>query len=210
MTIGIIYILCIAAYATYLLINRKDQTVLPPTDAWWWPTSINKYIHVYPRPYKYMSNVSSPTSFVSNTYSNVTASDCKTKCEEFKDECLGFGVNVPAKTCETYSSIGFPIDDNGKELYVVEGNEPEYMYTTHRGKIADSGTTASNIASITTTSYLQCSETCSDDSNCLGFEYNQSTSECRQHSSIRSSNLDSSTAFTSYILEDILMKNSPI
>jgi len=210
MTIGILYVLCIAAYAAYLFINRKDQTVLPPTDAWWWPTTLNQYVHVYPRNYRYMSNVSAPTSFVSNTYSNVSATDCKTKCEEFPDECIGFGTNTVAKTCNTYSTVGFTIQDSGKNLYVVEGNEPEYMYASYTSNVADSYTSASNIASIVTTSYLECSEQCSSNATCMGFEYKSTTNTCRQHTNIRSSNLSSDANFTSYILQDISMSVSPI
>ena len=210
MTVGIIYVLCIAAYSAYLFFNRKDQTVLPPTDSWWWPTSLNEYVHTYHRPYTYMSNVSAPSSFVSNTYSNVTATDCKTKCEQFPDECLGFGSNVSSKTCDTYSSVGFPIEDPGKNLYVVEGNEPDQMYATYTGKMADATTTASNIASVTTTSYFECSEKCSNDSNCLGFEYKSDTNECRQHSNILSTKLSADVNFTSYILQGISMSVSPI
>jgi hypothetical protein len=210
MTLGIIYILCIAAYAAYLFINRKDQTILPPTDAWWWPTTLNQYVHVYHRPYKYMSNVSAPTSYVSNTYSNVTATDCKTKCEEFPDECIGFGSDTTAKTCDTYSSVGYPIEDPNKNLYVVEGNEPEYMYATYTGKAADENTAASSIASINTDDYYICASTCSDNPDCLGFEYNSATKECRQHTNIVSSNLSSNVNFTSYILQDISMSVSPI
>jgi hypothetical protein len=210
MTLAVFYILGIMAYAVYLFINRKDQSILPPTDAWWWPTVLNQYVHVYPRTYKYMSNVTTPTSFVSNTYSNVVPRNCKTLCEDSPDECVGFESNLSSNTCSTYSSIGFPIEYTGNNLYVVEGNEPSYMYATYESQKANSNTAASNIASYIATSYLDCSSNCSSNVQCLGFDYNWDTNECIQQTSIDSSNLTSNTSFTSFILKTASLSASPI
>jgi hypothetical protein len=205
----VFYIVGVVAYSVYLFVNRKDQSILPPTD-WWWPTFLNKYLHVYERKYTYLSNVTTPTSFSSNTYSNVSASNCKTKCEESPKDCLAFESNAAAQTCSTYTSVGFPIEYSGNNLYVVEGNEPAYMYATYVGKVADSNTAASNITSYIATSYLDCSSNCSGNSQCTGFEYNASTNECRQQTAMTSSNLTSNTAFTSYILQPASLAASPI
>lgn len=210
MTLAVFYILFIVGYSVYLFINRKDENILPP-DAWWWPSALNQYVHVYPRTYRYMSNVTAPTSFVSNTYSNVTSEKmCKTKCEDSPDECVGFETNLASNTCVTYSSIGFPIEYTGNNLYVVEGNEPTYMYTTYSGQQANPTTLVSNIASYTATSYLDCSSNCSSSSECLGFEYNSTTNGCVQRTTMDSSNLTANTTITSYILQTAAFSESPI
>jgi hypothetical protein len=206
MTIAVFYIVGITIYIIYLLINRNNQDVLPPTDAWWWPTILNQYVHVYPRNYKYMSNVTAPTSFVSNTFSNVTSVKmCKTKCEGSPDECIGFESNLASNTCVTYSSIGFPIEYTGNNLYVVEGNEPSYMYMTYTNQQVKAGTAVSNIASYIATSYIDCSSNCSSNVECLGFEYKSATNECIQRTTMDSSNLETSTTITSYILQAATM-----
>lgn len=205
MNLAVFYILAITGYAVYLFINRKNEDILPPTDAWWWPTMLNKYLHVYPRNYKYMSNVTTPTSFVSNTFSNVSAKNCKTECEGSPDDCVGFESNLASNTCATYSSVGFPIEYSGNNLYVVEGNEPAYMYATYTGKQVSSNTAASNIASYIATSYLDCSSNCSSNVECLGFEYKWATNECIQRTTMDSSNLTANTSFTSYILQGTSM-----
>jgi hypothetical protein len=211
MSLAVFYILFIVGYAVYFFINRKEESVLPPTDAWWWPTMLNQYVHVYPRNYTYMSNVTAPTSFVSNTFSNVTSVKmCKTKCEGSPDDCVGFEINLASNTCVTYSSIGFPIEYTGNNLYVVEGNEPSYMYTTYSGQKANSNTLASNIASFIATSYLNCSSNCSSNVTCLGFEYKPATNECIQRTTMDSSNLVASTGTTSYILQAATLIKSPI
>jgi hypothetical protein len=211
MTLAVFYILLIVGYSVYLLINRKDENVLPPTDAWWWPTTLNQYLHVYPRNYTYMSNVTAPTSFVSNTFSNVTSVKmCKTKCEGSPDECIGFESNLASNTCVTYSSIGFPVEYTGNNLYVVEGNEPGYMYTTYTNQQVKAGIAASNIASYISTSYIDCSSNCSSNVTCLGFEYNSGTNNCAQRTTMDSSNLATSTTITSYILQTATLDKSPI
>jgi hypothetical protein len=215
MTLAILYILIIAGYSAYLFINRKDQTVLPPTDAWWWPTTLNQYLHVYPRPYKYMSNVTAPTSFVSNTYSNVSSLEtCKTNCEESPDECIGFESNLVSNICVTYSSVGFPIEYTGNNIYIVEGNEPMYMYVTYNGQQANSNILASsNITSSSiSTNYIDCSAQCSANGDCQGFEYNNSSTNnnCTMYTTMDSSNLVANTSITSYILQNISMSPSPI
>jgi hypothetical protein len=211
MTIAVFYILFIVGYSVYLFINRKDDSILPPTDAWWWPTTLNQYLHVYPRNYTYMSNVTAPTSFVSNTFSNVTSVKmCKTKCEGSPDECIGFESNLASNTCVTYSSIGFPIEYTGNNLYVVEGNEPSYMYKTYSEKQVKLGVPLSNIASYIGMSYLDCSSNCSSNVTCLGFEYKMPTKECAQRTTMDSSNLVDSTTTTSYILEAASFGKSPI
>jgi hypothetical protein len=211
MTLAVFYILFIVGYSVYLFINRKDQTILPPTDAWWWPTTLNQYVHVYPRNYTYLSNVTAPTSFVSNTFSNVSSAKmCKTKCEGSPDDCVGFEINLASNTCVTYSSIGFPIEYTGNNIYVVEGNEPAYMYTTYKDKQVKTGTPVSNIASFIATSYLNCSSNCSSNVTCLGFEYKSATNECAQRTTMDSSNLVAMTGTTSYVLETASFGKSPI
>jgi len=211
MTLAVFYIVFIVGYSVYLFINRKDQNILPPTDAWWWPTTLNQYVHVYPRNYTYLSNVTAPTSFVSNTFSNVTSVKmCKTKCEGSPDDCVGFESNLASNTCVTYSSIGFPIEYTGNNLYVVEGNEPAYMYTTYKDKQVKTGTPVSNIASFIATSYLNCSSNCSSNVTCLGFEYKPATNECAQRTTMDSSNLVAMTGTTSYILQTASFGKSPI
>ena len=211
MTIIVFYIIGIVGYAVYLFINRKDENILPPTDAWWWPSMLNQYVHVYPRTYRYMSNVTAPTSFVSNTYSNVSSVKmCKTKCEGSPDDCVGFESNLASNTCVTYSSIGFPIEYTGNNLYVVEGNEPKYMYMTYSGQQANSNTLASNIASYIATSYLDCSSNCSSNPDCQGFEYKPATNGCVQRTTMDSSNLTANTSVTSYVLQPAVLSASPI
>jgi hypothetical protein len=207
MTIAVFYIVFIVVYSVYLFINRKDENVLPPTDAWWWPTTLNQYVHVYPRNYKYLSNVTAPTSFVSNTFSNVTSVKmCKTKCEGSPDECIGFESNLASNTCVTYSSIGFPIEYTGNNLYVVEGNEPSSMYKTYKNqRWTIPNAPVSNIAAYISTSYLDCSSNCSSNVECLGFEFKPETNECIQRTMMDTSNLVASTATTSYILQAATM-----
>lgn len=206
---ALIYIVCVVFYSVYLFANRNDQSVLPP-DAWWWPTTLNLYVHVYPRNYKYMSNVTAPTSFVSNTFSNVTTKECKTKCEETPDDCVGFESNVSSNTCVTYSSIGFPIEYIGNNIYIVEGNEPSTVYKTYKNQQVKAGITASNIVPYISTSYLDCSSNCSSNVECMGFEYKLATNECIQRTTIDSSNLTTSTTITSYILQAASLGKSPI
>lgn len=210
MTIAVFYIVGIVCYAIYLLINRTDENVLPPTDAWWWPTMLNEFVHVYPRKYTYLSNVTAPTSFVSNTFSNVTVKNCKTKCEGSPDDCVGFESNLASNNCITYSSIGFPIEYSGNNLYVVEGNEPKYAYTTYKNQQVSSNTLASNISSYIATSYLDCSSNCSSNPECQGFEYKSASNECIQRTTMDSSNLATSTTITSYILQAASLGTSPI
>jgi hypothetical protein len=95
-------------------------------------------------------------------------------------------------------------------LYVVEGNEPTYMYTTYSGQQANPTTLVSNIASYTATSYLDCSSNCSSSSECLGFEYNSTTNGCVQRTTMDSSNLTANTTITSYILQTAAFSESPI
>ena len=211
MSLAVIYIVVIVFYSVYLFINRKDENILPP-DAWWWPSTLNQYVHVYPRTYRYMSNVTAPTSFVSNTYSNVSSVKmCKTKCEGSPDECIGFESNLASNICVTYSSIGFPIEYTGNNIYVVEGNEPSYMYKTYKDKRwSITNMPASNIASYIATSYLDCSSNCSSNVTCLGFEYNSGTNNCVQRTTMDSSNLIESTSTVSYILEAATLIKSPI
>jgi len=211
MSLAVIYIVVIVFYSVYLFINRKDENILPP-DAWWWPSTLNQYVHVYPRTYRYMSNVTAPTSFVSNTYSNVSSVKmCKQKCEGSPDECIGFESNLASNTCVTYSSIGFPIEYTGNNLYVVEGNEPGFMYTTYKDKRwSITNMPASNIASYIATSYLDCSSNCSSNVTCLGFEYTTTTNQCVQRTMMDTSNLIASTSTVSYILQPAVLSASPI
>jgi hypothetical protein len=212
MSLAVIYVVVIVFYSVYLFINRKDENILPP-DAWWWPSTLNQYVHVYPRTYRYMSNVTAPTSFVSNTYSNVSSVKmCKTKCEGSPDECVGFESNLASNTCVTYSSIGFPIEYTGNNLYVVEGNEPGYMYTTYSGQQANSNTLASSnvTSSSMATNYIECSGQCSMNSDCTGFEYNNTAmSGCKMYTTMDSSNLTANTTITSYILQTAAFSASP-
>jgi hypothetical protein len=210
MTIIVFYLVFVVSYSIYLLVNRKNESVLPPT-AWWWPTMLNEYLHVYPRNYTYMSNVTAPTSFVSNTFSNVsTAKMCKTKCENSPDDCIGFEFKLASNTCTTYSSIGFPIEYTGNTIYIVQGNEPSDIYKTYKEQGVKTGTPASNIASFIATSYLQCSSNCSSNVTCLGFEYKTATNECIQRTTMDSSNLVATAGTTSYILETASLVKSPI
>jgi hypothetical protein len=207
MTLAVFYVIVIVVYSVYLLINRRDENVLPPTDAWWWPTTLNQYVHVYPRNYKYLSNVTAPTSFVSNTFSNVSSMKmCKRKCEDSPDECIGFESNLASNTCVTYSSIGFPIEYTGNNIYIVEGNEPSYMYKTYKDqRWTIPNAPVSNIAAYISTSYLDCSSNCSSNVTCLGFEYNSGTNNCVQRTTMDTSNLVASTGTTSYILQGVTM-----
>lgn len=209
MTLVVFYILFVVVYSIYLLINRKNESIIPPT-SWWWPTMLNQYLHVYPRNYVYMSNVTASTSFVSNTFSNVSSAKmCKTKCENSPDDCVGFEINLLSNTCVTYSSIGFPIE-HSNSIYVVKGNEPSDVYKTYLNKQVNSTTPASNIASFIATSYIQCSSNCSSNVTCLGFEYKQATNQCIQRTTIDSSNIVDSTDTTIFILEKASMLKSPV
>lgn len=211
-TLVVFYVIGIAGYAVYLFINRKDQNIVPPV-AWWWPSALNQYVHVYARNYTYLSNVTAPTSFVSNTYSNVSAIDCKAKCEDSPDECVGFESNLASNTCVTYSSIGYPVQYSGNTLYVVEGNEPVSMYMTYSGQQANSNTIASSnvTSSDMATNYVQCSGQCSAKPDCKGFEYNNSVlKSCTMYTTMDSSNLTANTTITSYVLQPAVLGKSPI
>lgn len=208
--LGTLYVVGLIIYAIYLFINRNNPSVLPPTDAWWWPSSMNKYLHNYPRGYVMKSNVTLSTSSFSNVYSNVTASGCKKKCEATSDDCIGFELNLASNTCTTYASIGFPIEYTGNNLYIVEGNEPGFEYATYKSNVADSYTATSNILSYISTNYIDCSSNCTSNVTCLGFEYNSTTNECKQRTDFKKSNLVQNASFTSYIIQQSSFSPSPV
>lgn len=199
LTLFSFYLLGVMSYSIYLFMNKDDQSVLPPTD-WWWPKWLNTYLHHYPRKYDVLSNTYIYGT-TSNVYSNIYSTNtCISKCEDESPDCIATMSNTASNVCITMTNFDFPIDFTGNTVTIVEGMEPAQSYKTYTSNIVDTYTSASNILSYISTSYLDCASNCTSNVTCLGFEYKWATNQCIQHTAINSSNLAYDTTFTSYIL----------
>lgn len=180
---------------------------IPPD---WWPDFIKNIVYnapKAPKSYKYMSNVYAPGSAVSNTFTQHTEAQCLAECG---DGCVGVMTQPSSNTCSTLTSVKYPLQFTGNNLFVVEGSEPSKMYASYTSNTVDAYTTTT-IPTTIESNYFMCASNCSSNVNCSGFVFNSTSGLCTMYPTIKSSNLLSTTTdFTSYIIGSSAFIGSPI
>lgn len=189
----------------YFIVNRSDPDKAPSEK---WPEWYREIVHPPPEAYSVSSTSNVIPNLTPNSVFTATdPADCATKrkkgCDDDED-CAGFVFSGSSNVCTILSSTDGLIFDprvTSNTLYTIEGSEPTKYYATYASNVANAATAASMIPAYIATDYFACSSNCSSNTTCLGFTFNPTTRDCRQHTAITSDALSLDATMNSYIIK---------